>query len=73
MTVGGVMNRVELDIDADTRLHVDLRLQHTTLLGATARGVRLGCEFVRPDSGALRALQRYIDQAQKRSRLLSIG
>ena len=73
MTVGGVMNRVELDIDADTRLHVDLRLQHTTLLGAAARGVRLGCEFVRPDSGALRALQRYIDQAQKRSRLLSIG
>ena len=72
MTVGGVMNQVELELDADTRLHVNVRLQHVTMLGAEARGVRLGCEFVRPDVGALRSLQRYIDQAQKRSRLLSL-
>ena len=73
MTIGGVMNQVELDVDADTRLSVNIRLQHVTKLGAEARGVRLGCEFVRPDAGALRSLQRYIDQAQKRSRLLSIS
>jgi c-di-GMP-binding flagellar brake protein YcgR len=72
MTVGGVMNRVELDLDTDTRLHLDVRLQHVTMLSSEARGVRLGCEFVRPDAGALRTLQRYIDQTQKRSRLLSI-
>ncbi len=70
MTVGVVMTQVELEIDADTRLHVNVRLQHVTRLGAEARGVRLGCEFVRPDAAAERALQRYIDQAQKRARLM---
>jgi flagellar brake protein len=73
MTVGVVMTQVELEIDADTRLHVNVRLQHVTRLGAEARGVRLGCEFVRPDAAAERALQRYIDQAQKRARLMPIA
>jgi hypothetical protein len=67
------MNRVELDVDLDTRVHVNLRLQHVTSLNNDARGVRLGCEFVRPEPTTLRVLQRYIDQAQKRSRLLSLG
>jgi hypothetical protein len=35
--------------------------------------VRLGCEFERADATALRALQRFIDQTQKRGRLLSIS
>ena len=55
----------------DTRFNVDLRLQHVTSLGSESRGVRLGCEFVNADAGALRALQRYIDLTQKRSRMLS--
>ena len=73
MRPGLVMNRVEIDLDADTRFHVDLRLQHVTSLNPDSRGVRLGCEFVKPDPGALRALQRFIDQTQKRSRLLTIS
>jgi c-di-GMP-binding flagellar brake protein YcgR len=70
---GGVFNHVEVELDADTRFIVNLRLQHVTSLGADSHGVRLGCEFVRADSDTLRALQRFIDQTQKRGRLLSLG
>ncbi len=72
LQVGGLMNQVQIELDADTRFGVNLRLQHVTSLGAEARGVRLGCEFVRADAGALRALQCFIDLTQKRGRLLSI-
>jgi flagellar brake protein len=73
MQLGGVMNQVQIDLDADTRFHVNLRLQHVTSLNADSRGVRLGCEFVRADATALRALQRFIDLTQKRGKLLSLG
>jgi flagellar brake protein len=73
MQVGGVMNQVQIDLDADTRFHVNLRLQHVTSLNVESNGVRLGCEFVRADSNALRSLQRYIDLTQKRGRLISLG
>jgi c-di-GMP-binding flagellar brake protein YcgR len=72
MQPGHVMNQVQIDLDADTRFHVNLRLQHVTSLHAEAHGVRLGCEFVNADAAALRALQRFIDQTQKRSKLLAI-
>ena len=70
---GGIFNQVQIELDADTRFHVNLRLQHITSLGAESQGVRLGCEFVRADSGALRTLQRFIDQTQKRGKLLSLA
>ena len=70
MQPGGVINQVEITLDADTRFHVDLRLQHVTSLNTDSRGVRLGCEFVNADANASRALQRYIDQTQKRGRLV---
>jgi flagellar brake protein len=72
LQVGGLMNQVQVVLDADTRFVVNLRLQHITSLGPEARGVRLGCEFVRADAGALRVLQCFIDLTQKRGRLLSI-
>ena len=72
MQIGGVMNRVRMDMDDETQFSVDLRLQHVTSLNAESGGARLGCEFVRADAMALRALQRFIDQAQKRSRLLAL-
>ncbi len=37
-----------------------------------ARGVRLGCEFVRLGDDAERTLQRFIDQTQKRKRALNL-
>lgn len=72
MQVGGVLNQVQIELDADTRFHVNLRLQHVTSHNADARGVRLGCEFVRADASALRALQCFIDLTQKRGKLLSL-
>lgn len=72
MRPGQVLNQVQLDLDADTRIVVALRLQHVTSLSSESRGVRLGCEFLRADSNTLRALQRFIDQTQKRGRLLSL-
>jgi flagellar brake protein len=73
MQPGGVMNQVKIELDADTRFHVNLRLQHVTSLNAEQGGVRLGCEFVAADSTTLRLLQRYIDHTQKRGRLLSLS
>jgi len=42
-------------------------------MGSTGAGLRLGCAFAKLDGGAQRALQRYIDQTQKRQRLFSLG
>ena len=73
MQLGGVMNRVQIELDADTRFLVNLRLQNIVALNGDGHGVRLGCEFVAADAGALRSLQRFIDATQKRGRLLSIN
>ena len=66
------MNQVLVDLDADTRFHANLRLQHVTAITPDSKGVRLGCEFVNASSDALRNLQRYIDQTQKRRRLMAL-
>ena len=72
LSPGVLMNGVEIDLDADTRLTCSLRLQHITSLNHESRGARLGCEMVNPGSDGLRALQRYIDQTQKRRRLMAL-
>ena len=69
---GVLMNGVTIDLDADTRMATALRLQHVTSLNPESGGVRLGCEMVNPGSSGLRALQLYIDQTQKRRRLLAL-
>ena len=72
MRPGVLLQRVLIELDADTRFHVNLRLRHVTSINATATGVRLGCEFVQAGGDALRALQRFIDLTQKRGRLLAL-
>lgn len=69
---GLLMNGVRIDLDADTRVVTGLRLQHVTSLNPESGGVRLGCEMVNPGSQGLRSLQLYIDQTQKRRRLLAM-
>jgi len=69
---GTRIERAEIDLDADTRFKVDMRLQHVTAIHAEARGVRLGFEFLRASGDALRALQRFIDQTQKRGKLMAL-
>lgn len=70
---GVSVNGVHLELDADTRLPVTLRLQHVTSLNPDSRGVRLGCEIGCGSSDVMRSLQRYIDQTQKRQRAMSLG
>jgi c-di-GMP-binding flagellar brake protein YcgR len=63
---------VRIELDPDTRFDADLLLHHVTLIQTQSRGARLGCEFMHVQPQAQRALQRYIDQTQKRRRLLSL-
>ena len=72
MQPGMVMNQVQIDLDADTRIVANVRLQHASVLNPEAKGARLGCEFVQLGKDAERALQRFIDQTQKRRRLMSL-
>jgi c-di-GMP-binding flagellar brake protein YcgR len=67
---GGLLNQVLIELDADTQFRVGLKLHHVTSINPESHGVRLGCEMVNAGSDGLRALQRYIDQTQKRRRLL---
>ena len=69
---GVTLPRTQIDLDADTRFDVDLRLHHVTSINADAKGVRLGCEFVRADGAVQRTLQRFIDLTQKRGKLLAL-
>ena len=66
------VQRVRVELDANTRFEAALQLCHVTSLNAEAHGVRLGCELLRLDGDAQRALQRYIDHTQKRRRLLAL-
>jgi c-di-GMP-binding flagellar brake protein YcgR len=70
LTPGVVLNGVMIELGLDTRLITSLRLQHVTSLNQDAKGVRLGCEMVEPSADALRTLQRYINQTQRRARAL---
>ena len=70
---GVVLNNVVLELDASTRLQTHLRLQHVSSINEDAKGVRLGCEMSEPPRDSLRGLQNYIDQTQKRRRLMVLS
>ena len=73
LDAGVTLAGVRMELDDDTRLNVDLRLQHVTSINADARGVRLGFEFVRPNGDTVRTLQRFIDLTQKRGKLMALN
>ena len=65
---------VRIELDADARFETTLTLQHVSGgMGSNHTGQRLGCAFGKLDGAAQRALQRYIDQTQKRQRLFTLG
>lgn len=66
LQAGTVLRQVEIDLAVDTNFHVDARVVNVCPLGAGAAGMRLGCEFLDAGGDVLRALQRFIDDAQKR-------
>jgi len=53
-------------VDVDTNFEIDLRVVNVCPLGANSVGMRLGCAFVDAGGDVIRALQRFIDDAQKR-------
>jgi c-di-GMP-binding flagellar brake protein YcgR len=70
LTPGTRFNGVTIELDGSTRFSIDLQLQHVTAQGVSDKGHRLGCEWLSLPAPAERLLQRWIDQAQKRRRLL---
>lgn len=68
---GTRLQSVHVDLDADTRFAAGLLLHHVASL-PSGSGHRLGCEWWRVDAAAQRALQRYIDNTQKRRRQLAL-
>jgi flagellar brake protein len=73
LSPGVVLNGVLLELDQDTRVQTKLRLQHISSIQPEAKGVRLGCEMADPTHDNLRRLQAYIDQTQKRRRLMVLS
>ena len=71
ITPGVTINGVELELDSDTRFVTTLRLQHLSSFNHEAKGLRVGCEMLRLPTEAERQLQRYIDQTQKRRRVMA--
>ena len=69
---GVKVNAVELELDADTHISIPMQLLHLSSMAAEAKGSKLGCEFVRPSNDSLRTLQRYIDQTQKKRRMMAL-
>lgn len=69
---GVQINDFSLELDAGTAVRGTLVVHHVTSIQPQARGVRLGCELLHLDADATRSLQRYIDQTQKRRRMLSL-
>jgi len=74
MAAGIRLADVHIELDAETRFVATMTLQHVSGgMGSTQPGQRLGCAFAKLDGAAQRALQRYIDQTQKRRRLFSLS
>lgn len=69
---GTLLASVRIELDAETRFETGLQMQHVTEIQPGARGARIGCAWDRLAPSAERTLQRYIDQTQKRRRMLSL-
>lgn len=69
---GTVLSQVEVRLDGDTVFGAAMTLQHLTAQGVDQGGARMGCEWRPLSAAADRALLRWIDQTQKRRRMLSL-
>ncbi|MEY4748217.1 MAG: hypothetical protein RIQ60_431 [Pseudomonadota bacterium] len=74
---GSRLDHVEVELDALTRLDAALRIVHVSVLDASGKGdapsTRLGCEWISLGGDGHRVLQRYIEQTQKRQRLVTLA
>lgn len=69
---GTAIASVRMELDADTRFEVGMRLRHVTRMSGEPPSQRLGFEFLRAGGDALRTLQRFIDLTQKRGKLMAL-
>jgi c-di-GMP-binding flagellar brake protein YcgR len=73
LPIGHVTEGLVLELDRLTALRVALLPHHASPIAGDEQGMRqLGCAFVELDAHAGRALQVYVDQTQKRRRLLKL-
>lgn len=73
LALGQVAKGLVLELDRATALQVALRPHHVSPIAGARGDLRhLGCAFVDLDTGVTRALQVYVDQTQKRRRLLKL-
>jgi flagellar brake protein len=73
LPAGQVATGLVLELDRLSALSVALLPHHTSPIAGDAHGMlQLGCSFVDLDANAGRALQVYVDQTQKRRRLLKL-
>jgi c-di-GMP-binding flagellar brake protein YcgR len=85
LQAGTRLGEIRVDLDAETRFSAPATLQHISSIGAggaaperapdgttngVPNGVRIGCEWQALPGSAERVLQRWIDRAQQRQRLL---
>lgn len=73
LATGEVYPAAQLELDRTTQLEVALRIQHVSeWRGPEATHWHVGCAFMDLQTSVLRALQVYVDQTQKRRRLLKL-
>jgi flagellar brake protein len=73
LPIGEIASPLTLELDRMTALRVALLPHHVSPIAGDASGLQqLGGAFVDPDPAASRALQVYVDQTQKRRRLLKL-
>lgn len=73
LPVGEVAGGLVLELDRITALRIALLPHHASAIAADTDGtLQLGCAFVDLDTAASRSLQVYVDQTQKRRRLLKL-
>ncbi|MDZ7590706.1 MAG: flagellar regulator YcgR PilZN domain-containing protein [Rubrivivax sp.] len=73
---GTELGELRLELDAETQFSCAATLRHVSPMGGADHGPagrRVGCEWRQLAGHAERVLQRWIDQAQKRRRLLALG
>ena len=72
LQAGTMLGEVQIHLDAETIFNSGLSVQHVSVTGPGEQGARLGCEWAALGGMAERTLQRWMDLAQKRHRLLSL-
>lgn len=70
---GTRLGEIVIELDASNRFTAAATLAHLSSLGQHERGVRVGCEWQQLPPAAERTLQRWIDGAQRRRRLMKLG